>query len=252
MRALSVHTSYQHLAQVYDVLMAEAPYEQWITFAEKMWDRGGDKPRKILDLGCGTGAIAIPLAQRGYRVTGVDLSEEMLAITYDKAKEKGLQIELLHQDMREVEVAAEMDAVVSFCDSINYLTEGDDVCQTFLRVSQALKPGGLFLFDVHSLYKIYQVFGNSTFTFTEEDVAYIWHCELEEDGKVYHDLTIFAREGQLYRRFEEVHAQRAYSHEQLLNWLREAGFELLQCSADFTDQSPTETSERIFYVAVKK
>ncbi len=249
---MSRHTSYQHLAQVYDLLMTEAPYEQWISFAESMWDRFGAKPRTILDLGCGTGAIAIPLAQLGYRVIGVDLSEEMLAITYDKAKEKGVQVELLHQDMRELEVAAEVDAVVSFCDSINYLTEGADVYRTFLQVYGALKSGGLFLFDVHSLYKINEVFADSTFTLTEEDVSYIWNCELEGEAKVYHDLTIFAKEGHLYRRFEEVHVQRGYSHEQLAEWLHQAGFELLHCSADFTTQEPTDASERIFYVARKK
>lgn len=252
MQALSVHTSYQHLAQVYDLLMTEAPYEQWVSFAQNIWQREGVNPHKILDLGCGTGAIAIPFAQLGYRVTGVDLSEEMLAITYDKAKESGVSIELLHQDMRKLEVATQMDAVVSFCDSLNYLTEGDDVYQAFLRVHEALKPGGLFLFDVHSLYKINQVFGDSTFTLTEEDVAYIWQCELEGENRVYHDLTIFAREGNLYRRFEEVHVQRGYSHQQLLDWLDDAGFRLVHCSGDFTDQAPTETTERIFYVAAKK
>nr|WP_240675662.1 class I SAM-dependent methyltransferase [Ammoniphilus sp. CFH 90114] len=246
---MSVFTSYQHLAQVYDQLMTEVPYELWIQYAEKMWKE--TSPKKIIDLACGTGSISIPFAELGYEVTGVDLSEEMLAVTYNKAKEKGVPIQLLHQDMSELEIPMTVDAVVCFCDSLNYLTEPGAVLETFQRVHHALKPGGLFLFDVHSLYKINHVFGDHTFTLTEEDIAYIWQCYLEEGSLVTHELTIFVREGPLYKRFEEVHVQKGYSHEEIVKCLKTAGFDLLSCTADFTDEAPEEQSERIFYAAVK-
>ncbi|MEW9667321.1 class I SAM-dependent methyltransferase [Ammoniphilus sp. 3BR4] len=248
---MSAFISYQHLAQVYDRLMTEAPYDQWIDYAQRIWAGRQQKPVKVADLACGTGSISIPLAGLGYEVTGIDLSEEMLAVTYDKAREKSLSIQLLHQDMRDLALPYEVDAIVSFCDSLNYLTEPGDILQTFRRVHQALKPGGVFLFDVHSIYKINHVFADQTFTLVEDDICYIWDCSLVGEEKVTHDLTIFVKEGQLYKRFEEMHVQQGYSHEAIVGWLEEAGFRLIDCSADFTEEAPTDESERIFYAAEK-
>lgn len=248
---MSAFISYQHLAQVYDRLMSEVPYEKWIDYAQRIWAGRQEKPVKVLDMACGTGAISIPLAQLGYEVTGIDLSEEMLAVTYDKARENSLSIHLLHQDMRELELPYEVDAIISFCDSLNYLTEPGDLLQTFRRAYQALKPGGVFLFDVHSIYKIVHIFADQTFNLVEDDICYIWDCTLVGEEKVSHELTIFVKEGQLYKRFEEMHVQQGYSHEDIVDWLAEAGFKLIDCSADFTEEAPTDESERIFYAAEK-
>lgn len=131
--------AYAHMAAVYDALMADTPYDQWLDWIERSWQKGS-APKRIIDLGCGTGTIAIPLAKRGYRVTGVDLSAEMLAIAYDKMRQEQVEVAWVEQDMRELSLP-EADAVISLCDSLSYLTEEADVQETFRRVFAHLAPG---------------------------------------------------------------------------------------------------------------
>ncbi|USG63913.1 methyltransferase domain-containing protein [Brevibacillus ruminantium] len=241
--------AYGQMATVYDRLMADSPYPQWLDWAEGVWVKKG-KPQRIMDLGCGTGSIAIPLAKRGYRVTGVDLSAEMLAVAYDKMRREQVSVTWVEQDMRELELP-QADSIISFCDSLSYLTEEDDVQQTFSRVFAHLQPGGTFLFDVHSPYKVLHSFGDQTFTLTEDEISYIWQCFCDPlRMEVTHELTFFLElESGLYQRVEEVHEQRAYQPYEIVKWLREAGFVDVELTADFTDLPPHETSERLFFLA---
>lgn len=241
--------AYTHMAAVYDRLMAETPYDQWLDWVERCWSQG-KKPRSVLDLGCGTGTVAIPLAKRGYRVTGVDLSAEMLAIAYDKMKKEQVHVDWVEQDMRELDVPP-ADAVISLCDSLSYLTEEEDVQMTFHRVFAHLAPGGTFLFDVHSPYKMLHIFGDETFTYLDDEVSYIWQCFCDPLRlEVEHQLTFFLRQPNgLYKRVEEAHWQRAYQPMQLVRWLTDAGFEGITVTADFTDLPPQANSERLFFRA---
>lgn len=251
MLVLSKSTSYTHLAQVYDRLMEEAPYDEWVQFAKTEWERYGHQPAKIIDLACGTGNISILLAEAGFHVTGIDLSEEMLCISQEKAQEKGLKLDLYQQDMREFISPEPVDSIVCFCDSLNYITSSAGVRQTFDQVYRALKPGGVFLFDVHSLYKIREVFGDHTFTLAEDEISYIWECECDGEDSVVHDLTIFVQEGHLYRRYDELHVQRGYAMEDILEWLKQSGFQEIHHYADFELEPPAETSERWFFSCKK-
>src|SRR5699024_9575567 len=142
----------------------------------------------------------------------------------EKARSMDTKVNLFCQDMSEFNSPELMDSILCFCDSLNYLTVPHEVSQTFAQVYQALKPGGVFIFDVHSLYKIKEVFENQSFNWVEENLVYVWDCQAEEHNQVSHYLTFFAKEGQLYRRFDESHFQRGYSQDQLQCWLRETGF----------------------------
>jgi ubiquinone/menaquinone biosynthesis C-methylase UbiE len=239
--------AYAHMAAVYDRLMADSPYDDWLNWVERTWEKG-EKPRQVIDLGCGTGTIASPLAKRGYRVTGVDLSAEMLAIAYDKMKREQVDVTWVEQDMRELDLP-QADAVISLCDSLSYLTEEEDVKETFHRVFSHLAPGGSFLFDVHSPYKMLHVFGDETFTHVEDEVSYIWQCFCDPIRlEVEHQLTFFIKQpGGLYERVEEEHWQRAYQPIQMIRWLSEAGFADIIVTADYTDLPPQEKSERLFF-----
>lgn len=245
-------TSYYGMAYVYDKLMQDAPYQNWIKSAQRTWSRLGHHPSRIADIACGTGSVALLFAKEGYPVTGVDLSEEMLAVSYDKAKKSGLEISLFHQDMREFVLPYTVDTVTCFCDSLNYLLQPEDVQKTFHQVYNSLESGGVFLFDVHSLHKIRDIFADQTFTFVEDDISYIWDCFAEPGDQVVHELTIFVQEGDLYRRIEETHFQRGYSTKDLSSWLTKAGFTDITISADFTENAPSATSERIFFCGKKK
>ncbi|MCA0171798.1 class I SAM-dependent DNA methyltransferase [Bacillus sp. RAR_GA_16] len=240
--------SYERFSYVYDRLMEEAPYGEWVDLVKKEADTG-----KVLDLGSGTGECSVQLAQVGFDVTAVDLSEHMLSVAQDKAIEAKLPIKFLQQDMRNLDTGEMYDVVTIFCDSLNYVTDLEGVKATLAKVYQHLKPGGIILFDVHSLYKIQTLFVGNTFSSNEDDISYIWNSFAgEEEGAVEHELSFFVEnEEGLYERFDEVHYQRTFSIKEYKDSLREAGFDMISVTADFTTLTPNQTSERLFFRAVK-
>ncbi|WP_071395835.1 class I SAM-dependent DNA methyltransferase [Bacillus tuaregi] len=247
--------TYGKFAYLYDELMKDVPYEKWVGFINKQASMYGVKGKNLLDLACGTGELSIQLADNGYSVTGVDLSADMLAVAKEKAEEKGHSLLLIEQDMSELEGLDLYDIIGIFCDSLNYLQTENAVMQTFERVFQHLKPGGLFLFDVHSIYKMNHLFIDQTYAYNGEDVSYIWQCFVGEyPDSVEHELTFFHLDSRTnqYQRYDELHVQRTFSIEQYETWLSKAGFELLEISADFLDSKLNAESERIFFTARKR
>ncbi len=242
-------TAYRSFALLYDELMNDVPYNNWIDYVEKMMKKYGNGGNRFLDIGCGTGAISIPLAKKGFNVTGIDLSEDMLAVANRKSEQSGVSVAYFLQDMREFEGFKPFDCIGIFCDSLNYLVIEEDVKQTFQNVFHYLVPGGLFLFDVHSLYKIEELFIGQSYCSNGDDIAYIWNCfEGETPYSVEHELTFFVKQNRLYERFDELHYQRAFPISQYKQWLEVIGFNVLEITADFTEKSPWETAERIFFV----
>ncbi|WP_369902558.1 class I SAM-dependent methyltransferase [Bacillus manliponensis] len=245
---------YEQFALLYDELMNDVPYDKWVEFTKQSLTQAGMNEAKILDVACGTGNVTLPLVQEGYDVVGVDLSEEMLTVAQQKLGEKGHMIPFYQQDMRELDVPGEFDCVAIFCDSLNYLLQEDDIKETFRRVYHHLHTDGLFLFDIHSLYKIHHVFQNETYTINGDEIALIWNCfPGEEPNSVEHDLTFFVKddEGDMYHRFDELHVQRGYSVENITKWLEESGFTILRVTGDFERAEVTEQTERIFFMAKK-
>lgn len=251
--------SYGRFAEVYDRLMADMPYEEWTAFAEEAWRRyGGGKLERVVDLGCGTGNISLPLAAQGYEVTGIDLSETMLAIAQNKTVAhpplKG-NVQWVCQDMRRWSVPDSVDAVVSFCDCLNYITEQKEVMQVLQATYDQLRPGGMFLFDVLSVRQFEEYANTQPFAYDEEDIAYIWFSDFDEGRKeIEHQLTLFVRQenGGLFERVDEAHVQRAYDITWLAQCLRDAGFNQVETFADFTWEQPSADAQRIFFVAVKE
>jgi ubiquinone/menaquinone biosynthesis C-methylase UbiE len=246
--------AYEQFAYLYDYLMSDAPYEKWRDFAkEKIKKYGRAQSKRLLDVGCGTGELSIRLALEGFHVIGIDLSEDMLAVAQAKAEESGVSIEFFQQNMTELEGFESFDCAIIFCDSLNYLQSENEVKQTFARVYNHLNDGGLLLFDVHSTYKMEHVFASQTFANNDEEISYIWNCfPGDVPYSVEHELTFFVHQSDgMYQRFDELHIQRTYEVDQYKQWLTSAGFKIVEISADFTDERPTETSERIFFIAKK-
>lgn len=247
--------TYQQMAYVYDQFMADAPYDKWVTFAEEMFLKSSFNVKDIVDLGCGTGEITIKLAEKGYNLTGIDNSPEMLAIAEQKASNKQLQIDWFKQDLRLLEGLKNLDVAVSFCDVLNYITTRDEVKQVFQNVANLLREGGLFLFDVHSLYHVENNMVNQTFADVTDDQSYIWFCEEgKEKGEMYHDLTFFLKNGNCYERFAESHFQKTLSIDEYQNYLRAAGFQINGVYHDFSIQNDSrcQESERVFFFAEKR
>lgn len=246
--------SYQRFAYVYDQLMKDAPYDNWLLFIERVIRKYDHPMHTILDLACGTGSIAIPLASKGYKIAGIDLSEDMLAIAYGKSQEAGVSVEWIQQDMLELDFPYQVDTIVCFCDSLNYVIEDAQIIQLFRSIYEQLTPNGYFLCDLHSIHKLQHVFGDQTFGTHDEDISLLWQCFYDEAKvTVDHELSFFIQEqGDLYRRFDEVHTQKGYRLEDIMEWLYAVGFEIKEVTADFSEDAPDEESERLFIVAFKK
>lgn len=263
--------AYGKFAYVYDELMADMPYPAWLRFAEEAWEKYG-RPHTVAELGCGTGSLTIPLAASGLDVTAIDLSPDMLAVARSKQEERSGgralpgegTIHWIQQDMREWELPEPVDAVLSFCDCLNYVLEEEEVTSVFARTYEGLKEGGLFLFDVHHPDTLVRYAEEQPFVLDEPSVSYIWTCGLDEERtEIEHALTIFARERDgsgLYRRFEETHLQRAYDPAWMTAELRRAGFSRVEVYADFkwhpfdpeaVTGEEHDKAARLFYVAVK-
>lgn len=255
---------YQQMAYVYDRLMGEEVIEEWFQWIKKSLGHTAPLGNKvILDVGCGTGSIAIRLAQEGYRLIGLDLSEDMLTVAREKMEQAKAEVLWIQQDMTEIELSSPVDYVLCLCDSLNYLLSEESVKHTFQRVSAALKPEGLFLFDVHTPYKIVEGFGRQTFAYEDEEMAYIWHSDSNEKTlEVTNDLTFFIRQkgtdssssavsAELYARFNELHQERAYPIERLERWLIDAGMKVLSITSDFGQADLEADTERAFFVAQK-
>jgi SAM-dependent methyltransferase len=246
--------TYNRFAYLYDQLMNDVPYERWVQFLEDVFQKYEMLQPSILDIGCGTGTLPISLAKLNYSISGVDLSEEMLSVAMAKAEIEKVNIPFFQQNMVELEGFDQLDCVTIFCDSLNYLETEDQVKQTFIRVNESLKANGLFLFDVHSPYKIEEIFGEETFFIDDAELSLVWSCtQGEHPLSVEHDLVFFMKEENrdLYERFEEYHNQRTFPINTYKSMLNQTGFEVKEIIADF-DETVDDTSERIFFIAMKK
>jgi SAM-dependent methyltransferase len=245
--------NYEKFAYMYDKLMSDAPYDQWVSFVLEVMKQNEIVNGKILDVGCGTGNIAIPLSELALAVTAVDLSAEMLMIAQAKSQEKQTDVKFFQQDMRELEGLGTFDVVISLCDSINYLNNQDEVATTFQGVYDHLNNSGIFIFDVHSIYKIDEIFRGNTFADSGEEIAYIWECFAgESDHSIEHELSFFMKnERGLYERFDELHKQRTYPIEVYKQALENTGFTVEQVTGDFSLATLPKNSLRWFFVAKK-
>ena len=221
---------YGSFAHCYDRMMHDVDYGMWTEYLASLLQKSG--VRTVLDCACGTGKITIGLAKRGFSVIGCDCSEDMLMEARANALHAGMKmLPFVCCDMTEVRAHRPVDALISTCDGVNYLCEPKRVDAFFQNANACLKPGGLLLFDVSSAYKLSEMIGERTFTEIEDDYAY--------------------SEGSLYRRFSEVHRQRAHTETELTDSLLQSGFTVLGVFDSFSRNPVRCDSERIQFIAKK-
>ncbi len=251
MAAERMGKAYGGFARVYDTLMDDIPYEDWADYIYRLL-REHDVPEGLLlDLGCGTGALSRCLARRGYDVIGVDASEDMLMIARENAFEEGMDILFLLQDMREFELYGTVGAVVSVCDSLNYILEEEELLQVFQLVNNYLDPKGIFLFDLNTRYKYETLMGERTIAENRETCSFIWENYYDrKTGVNEYDLTLYleAEDGR-YDRIEETHFEKMYEEKTVKELLERAGLKFLAVYDGFTKCPPRADSERLVFVA---
>ena len=243
---------YTSFAWVYDQFMDNIPYKEWGDYFLGLLKEVGIEEGIILELGCGTGTFTTLLAEAGYEMIGVDLSEEMLGMAMDKQVERGTDILYLHQDMRELDLYGTVRAVVSVCDTMNYLLEKEDLKKVFSLVNNYLDPGGLFIFDLNTIYKYEKILGNCVIGENREERSLLWENVYDQEKRINeYNLTIYEKVqgGDLYERMEEIHYQKAYPVEEIIRLLEESGLKFLHCYGEGTKEAPSPTCERVYIIA---
>lgn len=243
--------SYGAFASVYDIFMDNIDYDEWCDYVHDLLRAENVESGLVLDLGCGTGSLTERLSKLGYDMIGVDNSPQMLQEAIEKRERSGLDILYLLQDMRSFELYGTVKAVVSICDSINYITEPKELEQVFRLVNNYLDPGGIFLFDLNTLYKYETLLGDQIIAENREEGSFIWDNEYDSQTRMnIYELTFFLpREDGLYEKYEEVHYQRGYSLEEVKELLHRAGMEFVTAYDAFTWNQPGKDSERIYVMA---
>lgn len=240
-------SSYNNFAAFYDKLTENVDYKVRSEYISDFFSRyNGIK--SVLDLACGTGSVSKCLADKGYSITGIDLSADMLTV----AASKGIpNLQLIMGDMTDFELPYKVDNCVCSLDAINHLTDFDKVLKCFKCVFNALNDGGVFVFDVNTQFKHRQVLFNNTFIFDEDEFFLAWDNSYRDNDIVDIYLDFFVYNGKNYDRFSENITERAYSIDSLTEGLIYCGFEIIGIYDELTEDSPREDSERVYFVCRK-
>ena len=244
---------YEALAASYDGLTRDIPYEKYLRFFKTLLRRYGVTATTVLDLACGTGSLSMLLAKHGYEVLGVDRSEEMLTVAAEKAMElEENQPFFVAQPMQRLKIPEPVDACVCALDSINYVTKPQDVQKAFRCVYNSLRPGGLFVFDINTLYKLENLDGQ-VFLDETEDSYCVWRAVYDKRHSLCrYGMDLFQRlEDDTWERSFEEHIERAYTPEELSGWLTDAGCAQIEQCGNLRLEAPENTELRIFFAAKK-
>lgn len=243
--------AYKNLAASYDRLTNDVDYGAVVDFYMEILRREGLKPRTAVDLACGTGSVAVLLAQMGMEVTGVDLSEDMLTQAMDKVWDMDNRPQFICQNLAELHLYRGVDLAVCALDSLDYITNPDDCKAAIARVYKALNPGGIFIFDVNTPEKL-QAMDGQVFLDEDEDVFCVWRGEFDEETNICtYGMDLFQRQGSAWVRSQEEHQEYAYSQSQLTDYLKTAGFTHIEVYADRRFEAPAAGEQRIYFKARK-
>ncbi|HPF28539.1 MAG TPA: methyltransferase domain-containing protein [Lachnospiraceae bacterium] len=250
--------AYTDFASVYDEFMDATPYEEWKNKIISILHNEGIIEGLILDLGCGTGTMTQLLAQSGYDMIGIDLSMDMLNVAMEKRQQSGQDILYLCQDMRSFELYGTVRAIVSICDSINYILNPQELQQVFTLVNNYLDPRGIFVFDFNTVHKYRDIIGDCVIAENRDECSFIWDNYYDkENRRNEYELVVFVKDAnaktadgsERYRKFEEVHYQRGYELEEILQCLMAAGMDVVEAYDTDSLQEPGALSERITVIA---
>lgn len=242
------------VASVYDHLMQSVPYADWVAYLNRLLETRGARPRRILDLACGTGNVTELLAEAGYQMTGVDIAPHMIAEARRKAEANGQTIAYHVQDAGLLDLPGErFDLCISLFDSLNYITDPAHLQRAFERVALHLSRNGLFIFDLNSDLALRENFFDQSNMQPDEPLRYDWRSTYFPETRLckVHMKFWYREEGGAERYFEEDHWQFAYRSEEIKEMLWNAGFEEVTLYQAYTLRPINRATDRIFYVARK-
>ncbi len=244
--------SYVSFARFYDGLMEDAQYKKRCEYLLELFARHNHEPGLTLDLACGTGSLTRELFRSGVDVYGIDGSADMLSEAMQKSSEEGMNILFLRQKMQNLNLYGTINTCVCTLDSINHITNTEDVRRAFDRVGLFMDNDGLFVFDVNTVYKHQNILADNTFVIENEKVYCVWQNTLGKDNLVDITLDFFEEENGVYYRSGENFSERAYDDLQIREMLEAAGFELEAVYGDLNFEKPSDDEQRAVYVARMK
>ena len=243
--------AYHALAASYDRLTNDVDYQQTVDFYKQIMKREGCDPRTAVDLACGTGSVTLLLARDGLQVTGVDLSEEMLTVAYQKAQNLEKPPVFVCQRLEELRLPRGVDLAVCALDSLDYILDPAACQEAIRRVFKALNPGGIFIFDVNTPEKLRAMDGQ-VFLDEDDDVYCVWRGEFDQQSNICsYGMDLFQRQGERWLRSFEEHREYAYSQDQLTEFLKNAGFTRIRVYGDRCFRAPAQGEQRIYFSARK-
>lgn len=213
--------SYSALGRWFEYLNDDCGYEQWSQYLIKTL-KSLNAGAVGIDVGCGNGYFTRALNKCGYKVCGVDISPEALNVAKQISLKQGVNAEFLLGDIVKLKLNSKADFAVAVNDCLNYVPQ-NKLKAAFGRIYACLKKGGVFVFDISSEFKLKNIIGNNLFSEDKEKVTYIWFNKLYAD-RVEMDITLFEKEGDLYRRLDESQTQYIHTEEDVVSKLEEAGF----------------------------
>ncbi len=254
-----LYRPYTRLAEIYDLKGHDRFSIQMVEYTFRLLKQLHFRPRKILDLCCGTGTAAIIFTEQGYEVTGLDGSREMLAVARSKALKKRVSIKFVHQRLPHFDIMemknqpVQFDLITCYFDSLNYILKEDELRGTFVSAARHLRPGGLLIFDMNTASALKNLWGDKIYSGIKPGIAWIWESlHFEKAHQADLRTTCFVKKGKHWEMFEEIHTEKTYSNRTIRKGLRSAGFEVVKFYECMKFRGPTRKSFRIAVVARKK
>ena len=238
-------SSFTKVAPHYDDLMNGVPYAMWVSYLKLLWSHIDAKPKKVLEVCCGTGKLCRMLASEGYEMAGVDLSPQMVA----EARKNSSDIRFEAQNAAHMELGDIFDAAFSFFDSFNYITDPSDCANAMKRTAAHLKPSGSFAFDLNAEYAFEQNMFDQQSLKPNDKVRYKWKSDYDKESKI---CTVRMQFWAGDEEFTETHLQRAHSREEIEKWMEEAGFEHVRFYDAYTLDPPRGRSDRIHVIGTTR
>ncbi len=243
---------YNSFAFFYDAFTGNVEYKKRTDYICRLFKKYGKMPTLLLDAACGTGSFSCEFAKRGVSVIGADISSEMLSVANEKKIEQNLDILFINSKLSELDLYGTVDGAVCMLDSLNHITDYNELCKSISRISLFLEPQSLFIFDVNTEYKHEEILGNNNFVLETEDVYCVWQNRYKKSAKTTEiTLDFFEKNGDAYNRYRESFLERAYTDEQLTGALKKAGLEIVAVLGENTMKAPKENCQRKIFVTRK-
>ncbi|HFE53118.1 MAG TPA: class I SAM-dependent methyltransferase [Bacteroidetes bacterium] len=243
---------YSALAEIYDDVMRHVNYGRWASYVRKIAKGAGFRGGRVLDVACGTGNFLAEFTGRGRVVAGCDYSLPMVAIARRKLRQKSGFLGCWSGDMRRLAVRGGWDMLVCLYDSINYLPDANEYRKFFIEAAEALRSGGILVFDVCTIQNSVINFDGYRERSFSGDKEYLRFSYFDRYTGLQVNEFLIGQRGELEREaLLEVHRQWIRPLDEVTDAVERSPLEIVQIYDGFTNRPGSEASWRVHYLCRK-